>query len=114
MRPPPTHKTNTQVPPGKKPCFRIPVFSLPPPDTPPAAAPPPKIKTHTTNTQVPPGKKPFFRIPVFNYHGGYLSVNYSDNYFLLSQRHPEVPRLTQDQFDAMKVSESVCGGGRGV
>lgn len=53
--------------------------------------------------EVPPGKKPFFRIPVFNYHQGYLSVNYSDNYFLLSQRHAEVPRLTQDQYDAMKM-----------
>jgi hypothetical protein len=53
--------------------------------------------------QVPPGKKPFFRIPVFNYHNGYLSINYSDNYFLLSQRHAEVPRLTQHQYDAMKV-----------
>ncbi len=39
------------------------------------------------------GKKPFFEIPVFNYHKGYLSVNYSDNYYLLSQRHAEVPKL---------------------
>ena len=59
--------------------------------------------------QVPPGKKPFFRIPVFNYHNGYLSINYSDNYFLLSQRHAEVPRLTQHQYDAMKVG--FLGGG---
>lgn len=27
----------------------------------------------------------------------------SDNYFLLSQRHPEVPRLTADQYEAMKL-----------
>eukprot|EP00879_Flechtneria_rotunda_P008142 GHRR01008527.1.p1 GENE.GHRR01008527.1~~GHRR01008527.1.p1 ORF type:complete len:362 (+),score=138.84 GHRR01008527.1:379-1464(+) len=53
--------------------------------------------------EVPPGKKPFFRIPVFNYYKGYLSVNYSDNYFLLSQRHAEVPRLTPEQYDAMKL-----------
>jgi len=57
---------------------------------------------------VPPGKKPFFRIPVFNYHKGYLSINYSDNYFLLSQRHAEVPRLTADQYEAMKVSQCAC------
>lgn len=32
---------------------------------------------------------------------GYLSVNFSDNYFRLSQRHPEVPRLSQAHFEAM-------------
>lgn len=57
---------------------------------------------------MPPGKKPYFRIPVFNYHQGHLSINYSDNYFLLSQRHAEVPRLTQDQYDAMKVRVCLC------
>lgn len=30
-----------------------------------------------------------------------MSVNYSDNYYLLSQRFPEVPRLTQQHYDAM-------------
>ena len=34
---------------------------------------------------------------------GYLSTNYSDNYFFLSQRHPEVPRLTPAQLEAMKL-----------
>jgi hypothetical protein len=32
---------------------------------------------------------------------GYLSINYSDNYYLLSQRFPEVPRLTQQHYEAM-------------
>lgn len=32
---------------------------------------------------------------------GYLSVNYSDNYYLLSQRFPEVPSLTQQHYEAM-------------
>jgi hypothetical protein len=53
--------------------------------------------------QVPPGKKPYFLIPVFNYHQGHLAINYSDNYFLLSQRHAEVPRLTSAQYEAMEV-----------
>ncbi|KIZ05655.1 hypothetical protein MNEG_2302 [Monoraphidium neglectum] len=53
--------------------------------------------------EVPPGKKPFFAIPVFNYHEGYLSVNYSDNYYLLSQRHAEVPRLTKAHYEAMEL-----------
>lgn len=34
---------------------------------------------------------------------GYLSVNFSDNYFFLSQRHPEVPRLTSDQLEAIEL-----------
>lgn len=32
---------------------------------------------------------------------GYLSVNYSDNYYLLSQRFEEVPRLTPAHYEAM-------------
>lgn len=32
---------------------------------------------------------------------GYLSVNYSDNYYKLSQRFPEVPRLTPAHYEAM-------------
>jgi hypothetical protein len=70
--------------------------------------------------EVPPGKQPFFEIPVFNFSsddtqgggqgggaggggGGYVSVNISENYYLLSQRHPEVPRLTPDHFEALRV-----------
>ena len=44
--------------------------------------------------EVPPGKQPFFEIPVLNFHAGYLSVNFSANYYAGSQRHEEVPRLT--------------------
>jgi hypothetical protein len=53
--------------------------------------------------EVPPGKKPFFEIPVFNFCRGFLSVNISENYFLLSQRHAEVPRLTPDHYEALRV-----------
>jgi hypothetical protein len=53
--------------------------------------------------EVPPGKKPFFEIPVFNFFRGFLSVNISENYFLLSQRHAEVPRLTPDHYEALRV-----------
>ena len=34
---------------------------------------------------------------------GFLSVNYSDNYYLLSQRFPEVPRLTAAHYEAMSL-----------
>lgn len=29
-----------------------------------------------------------------SFHKGYLSVNFSSNYYMLSQRHADVPRLT--------------------
>jgi hypothetical protein len=53
--------------------------------------------------EVPPGKKPFFEIPVFNFHAGRLAVNISSNYYFLSQRHAEVPRLTPDHVEALQV-----------
>lgn len=34
---------------------------------------------------------------------GFLSVNYSENYFRLSQRHPEVPRFTPAHHEAMEM-----------
>ena len=52
--------------------------------------------------EVPPGKQPFFEIPVLNFHKGYLSINYSDNYYFASQRHPEVPRLTPAHLEAIR------------
>lgn len=58
--------------------------------------------------EVPPGKQGFFEIPVLNFHKGYLSVNFSDNYFRLSQRHPEVPRLTPAHYEAMDLFTSLA------
>jgi hypothetical protein len=34
---------------------------------------------------------------------GYLSVNFSSNYYFLSQRHEEIPRLTPAHLEAIKV-----------
>ncbi|KAK9862136.1 hypothetical protein WJX84_008907 [Apatococcus fuscideae] len=51
--------------------------------------------------EIPAGKLPYYRIPIFNYHQGYLSVNYSATYYELAQRHPEVPRLTEKQKEAL-------------
>ncbi|KAL4447780.1 hypothetical protein ABPG75_004999 [Micractinium tetrahymenae] len=58
--------------------------------------------------EIPPGKQPFFEIPVLNFHKGYLSVNFSSNYYILSQRHNEVPRLTPAHLEAIKVFEEVA------
>eukprot|EP00192_Tetraselmis_astigmatica_P010488 CAMPEP_0117669910 /NCGR_PEP_ID=MMETSP0804-20121206/12419_1 /TAXON_ID=1074897 /ORGANISM="Tetraselmis astigmatica, Strain CCMP880" /LENGTH=377 /DNA_ID=CAMNT_0005478069 /DNA_START=119 /DNA_END=1252 /DNA_ORIENTATION=+ len=53
--------------------------------------------------EIPAGKDPFFLIPVFNFFQGHLSVNYSDNYFRLSQRHASVPRFTPAHHEAMEL-----------
>lgn len=39
---------------------------------------------------------------------GGLSINYSDNYYLLSQRHAEVPRLTQQHHEAMALFNEIA------
>lgn len=41
------------------------------------------------------------------FQGG-LSVNYSDNYYHLSQRHPDVPRLTQQHYEAMALFNEIA------
>lgn len=58
--------------------------------------------------EVPPGKQGFFEVPVLNFYEGYLSVNFSSNYYILSQRHKEVPRLTPAHLEAIKVFEEVA------
>ena len=35
-------------------------------------------------------------------------MNFSDNYFRLSQRHPEVPRLTPAHYEAMELFTSLA------
>lgn len=53
--------------------------------------------------EIPEGKAAVYEMPVFNFFQGYLSVNFSDNYYFLSQRHPEVPRLSDLQLQAIKM-----------
>lgn len=62
--------------------------------------------------EVPRGKKPYFAIPVFNYFRGNLTVNWSSNYYFSSQRHEEVPRLTQDHLDAIELFDALAASPR--
>ena len=43
-----------------------------------------------------------------SFHAGHLSVNFSSNYYILSQRHAQVPRLTPAHLEAIKVFEDVA------
>ncbi len=78
---------------------------------PPLQPPHPPQRFFDRKGEVPPGKKPFFAIPVFNYFEGHLSINYSDNYYLLSQRHAEVPRLTKVRLSRLPVCVRVVPSG---
>lgn len=57
-------------------------------------------------------EKPYFAVPAFNYLDGKLSVNWSSNYFFLAQRHPEVPRLSTKQLEAIELFDSLAGDAR--
>ncbi len=51
--------------------------------------------------EVPEGKPPFYEAPVFNPHEGTVSVLYSRLHIGSSQRFPEAPRLTPEDFEAL-------------
>ena len=55
-----------------------------------------------------PGEERFQKLPVFHYHDGFLSVLHKRFYIDLAQRFPEVPRLTQQQIEALDVMDQVC------
>ncbi|KAL6780837.1 hypothetical protein ACKKBG_A08640 [Auxenochlorella protothecoides x Auxenochlorella symbiontica] len=62
--------------------------------------------------EVPAGKQPFFAIPAFNYFQGNLTVNWSSNYYLLSQRHEAVPRLTPAHLEAIRLFDELAASPR--
>lgn len=51
-----------------------------------------------------PGTKPYFMSPTFTRHGHRLFVRFIPGYILASQRHPEAPRLTNLQKEAVRVA----------
>eukprot|EP00884_Botryococcus_braunii_P013847 jgi/Botrbrau1/22463/Bobra.0091s0065.1 len=53
--------------------------------------------------EIPPGEEPYLEQPIFNYHEGYLSVAFISKIYELSQRHADLPRLTDKQREATAV-----------
>lgn len=47
------------------------------------------------------GGRPFYEIPIFGLHRDRLHARYGNNYIHSAQRHPEVPRLTDAQLEAI-------------
>jgi len=52
--------------------------------------------------EVPEGKKPHFMIPIVNRQDDHLSVYLNDSYYQLAQRHADVPRMTEEQKEALQ------------
>ena len=55
-----------------------------------------------------PGDAPFYRLPVFSWHNGSIATRYSRGRTETAQRFPEVPRLKEEQVEAMDYLDSVA------
>lgn len=60
------------------------------------------------NDEQSPGEDPFFAMPVLNDVGGTPRVFYIGWYIRDAQRHPQVPRLTAEQVEAMELLEALA------
>ncbi len=60
----------------------------------------------------PPGRRPYYIEPRFSVHKGRLFTQHGRTYIDSAQRFPEVPRLTAEQDEAMKLVDSLCGSDR--
>lgn len=60
------------------------------------------------NDEQSPGEDPYFQLPVIHDVGGAPRVFYIGWYITDAQRHPEVPRLTDEQREAMALVESIA------
>jgi len=53
--------------------------------------------------EVPEGKKPWHYCPIYNDYAGYLSAIYAPHYVRSSQRFPDAPRLTEEDYAALEM-----------
>lgn len=60
------------------------------------------------NDEQSPGEDPFFEMPVLNDIAGVPRVFYIGWYIRDAQRHPQVPRLTPEQIEAMELLEAIA------
>jgi hypothetical protein len=59
--------------------------------------------------EIPGGKSPFYEAPIFNAHEGRVSVIYSRLHIGSSQRFPEAPRLTPEDWEALDMFADLAG-----
>jgi Taurine catabolism dioxygenase TauD, TfdA family len=59
--------------------------------------------------EVAPGQQGYYRTPIFHWHADRLSVMYGNRYYIASaQRFPEVPRLTEQQMEALDLFDALA------
>ena len=59
--------------------------------------------------EIPEGKGPYYQMPIFNPYDGYLTTTYSRDFITAAQRFDEVPRLTDEQTEAMDLADELAG-----
>ncbi|MCH7845793.1 MAG: TauD/TfdA family dioxygenase [Acidobacteria bacterium] len=59
--------------------------------------------------EIPTGKGPYYQMPIFNPYGGYLTTTYSRDFITAAQRFDDVPRLTDEQIEAMDLADELAG-----
>ena len=58
--------------------------------------------------EIPQGKDEFYMLAVAHDYGGYVTVLYTRDFIDTSQRHPDAPRLTDAQIDAMDMFDELA------
>ncbi|MFV1999744.1 MAG: TauD/TfdA family dioxygenase [Acidimicrobiia bacterium] len=58
--------------------------------------------------EIPEGKGPYYQMPVFNPYAGLLTTTYNRDFITAAQRHPAVPRLTDEQIEAMDLVDELA------
>jgi len=58
--------------------------------------------------EIPEGKGPHYEMPIFNPHGGFLTTTYNRDFITGAQRFDDVPRLTDQQIEAMDMIDEIA------
>ena len=58
--------------------------------------------------EIPDGKGPYYQMPIFNPYGGYLTTTYGRDFITAAQRFDDVPRLTDQQIEAMDLADEIA------
>jgi len=58
--------------------------------------------------EIPEGKGPYYQMPVFHQYAGLLTTTYNRDFITAAQRYDDVPRLTEEQTEAMDLADSLA------
>ena len=58
--------------------------------------------------EIPEGKGPYYQMPIINPYGGFLTTTYNRDFITGAQRFDDVPRLTDQQVEAMDMVDELA------